>query len=138
MTRPDPRAVMVPSPVLPSRRVPERATLDQAQLGQHLLAALTTARWPDGTLLVDVDPSVLTERIIQPFLRPLTLLAEMPCLLDHQDLGPWEPVDADDQHLSFRRCFCCGAEQIVTADAPAPVHHHSSHFDESTQERRIR
>lgn len=90
------------------------------RLGQQLLDALTNARWADGTLIVDADPSVLAERVIAPLLRSLTRLDDLPCLYQHQQPGPWDAA-GDDAELASRRCFACGTEEIVAIEVLAPA-----------------
>lgn len=91
-----------------------------SQLVQQLLDALTTARWDDGSLIVDIDQDVLRSRVLSALLLSLTRLDQLPCLYRHQQLGRWEPA-GDDAELVCRRCSTCGTEEIAAVAALAPA-----------------
>ena len=42
-----------------------------------LAAALTTARWPDGSLMVDVDEAILRRQVVEPALHQLNQLRSL-------------------------------------------------------------
>ena len=54
------------------------SSMAQTSPGEHpeaavelLTAALTTARWPDGSLMVDVDAAILRRQVVAPVMHQL-------------------------------------------------------------------
>ncbi len=57
---------------MPHSSTRPRASAAALPLGERLLQAIDTARWDDGTRIVDVDPTVIRQRLLPTVIDALS------------------------------------------------------------------